>query len=86
VTRVVISGVDAALRPIQIRLVCDVTQHAGFGAGSEQSALGTLQYLDALEIGGIHVEIAAGHGNGLIVKISRHPGKAPDAARSLCTG
>jgi hypothetical protein len=43
---------------IDLGFVSDVANSPRLGAGTVQGALGTLKHLDALEIGGIDIEIA----------------------------
>src|SRR5207248_11156373 len=66
-----VTTVDIPIRHIQLRLVGDIAQHACLGASAEQCPLGALQDLDALEIRGVDVQVAAGQLAGLIVQIDR---------------
>src|SRR5262249_33687097 len=60
-SRGLVGGVDGPLRHVDLGLVGDVAKYTGLGAGAEQRSLRTLEHLDALEIGGIDVEVAAGY-------------------------
>ena len=64
-----VAGLDVALGHVELRLVGDVADHAGLGAGAEQRALRTFQHLDAIQVGGIDVEVAIRQLAGLIVQI-----------------
>ena len=80
--RITVSGhsvarLDISLGDIELRLVGDVADRAGFGAGSEQRALWTLQDFDTIYIGSIDVKIAIRKLAGLIVQIDRDIGIQP---------
>ena len=64
-----VARVHARFGHVELRLVRDVAQHARLRAGAEQGALRTLQYLDALEIRGVDVEIAARKLRGLLIEV-----------------
>src|ERR1700722_11987191 len=86
--RITVAGIDvphvrAAFGHVEFRFVRDVTQHTRLGAGAEQRALRPFEHFDALQIGGIDVEVAAGHLPRLLVEIDRYVGKAADDARTL---
>ena len=53
-------AVDVAFGLVELRLVGDVADHARLGARAEKRALRTLQHLDALQVGRVDVEVAAG--------------------------
>src|ERR1700730_3944046 len=86
VARVLVCGADVALRYVEVGLIRDIAQHAGFRAGSEQGALRTFEHFDTLEIRRIDVQIAARQGTGLIIEINCDIGKTADAAGSLRAG
>ena len=56
---------------LQIGLVRDVAHRAAHRACAEQGALRPGENFDALEIGGVHIKIAARRGRGSIVEIQR---------------
>ena len=69
VSRDPVPGLDVGLERIELGLVRDVADHAGLGAGTEQRALRTLQNLDAIEVGGVDVEVAIRELTGLIIEV-----------------
>ena len=80
-----IGGVDIRLDPIELRLVGDVAHHARLGACAEECSLGALEDLDALEIGGIDIEVTAGDLARLIVEVGRDVREAAGRAHTLET-
>ena len=78
-----VTGADVALGDVQLRLVREVADHAGLSAGAKQRALRALEDLDAFEVGGIDVEVAAGQLSRLLIQIDRNVGKAADDASRL---
>ena len=78
-----VAGVHRGFSHIELRLVGDVAHDASLRPRSEQRALRTLQYLDALEIGGVDVKIAAWKLRGLVVQIHRDVRERPENARRL---
>ena len=73
----------AALGDIELRLVRDVAQHAGQCATAEQRTLRALENLDALEVGGIDVEVTAGYLPRLLVEINGDRRERAGAAAPL---
>src|SRR6266480_148734 len=78
-----IGGADVRLDTIQPRLVGDVANHPCLGAGAEERPLRALEDLDALEVGGVDVEVAARNLPRLIVEISRDVREAAGRAHAL---
>ena len=66
-----VAGIDVAFGHIELRLVRDIADRAGLGAGAEQRALRTFQNLDAFEVGRIDVEVAIWQLTGLIIQVDR---------------
>src|SRR5439155_252574 len=64
-----VAGLDVRLGHVELRLVRDVADHAGLGAGAEQRALRTFQNLDAIEVRGVDVEVAIRELTGLVVQV-----------------
>ncbi len=64
-----VAGFDVPLGHVELWFVRDVADRAGLGAGTEQRSLRTLQNLDAIEIGGIDVEVAIRELPGLIIQV-----------------
>ena len=64
-----VAALDAALGDVELRLVGNVADHAGLGAGAEQRSLRALEYLDAIQIGGVDVEVAIWQLRGLVVQV-----------------
>src|SRR5260370_27289440 len=75
-----VADLDVALGRFELRSVGDVRDPPRLGAGPIQRALRTLENLDAIEIGGIDVEVAARELTGLIVQVDGDVG--PQAGRS----
>ena len=69
VRRDAVAGLDVRLGHVELRLVGDVADHAGLGAGAEQRALRTFQHLDAIQVGRVDIEVAVGQLSGLVVQI-----------------
>ena len=74
-----------ALGDVHLRLVGDVADDARLGAGAEQGALRAFQHLDTLEVGRIHVEVAARQLPGLVIQVDGDVGEAIDRAAGLGT-
>ena len=55
-----VAGRGVGLHLVEHWLVRDVTHDTGLRAGAEQRALRSLQHFDALEVGGVDVEVTAG--------------------------
>ena len=66
-----VAGVHRRLGHVELRLVGDVAQYARLRAGAEQRALRALEDLDALQVGGVDVEIAARQLRRLLVEVDR---------------
>ncbi len=64
-----VAGIDVPLGHIEFRFVRDVADDTGLGAGTEQGTLRTFQNLDAIDVGGIDVEVAIGELGGLIIQV-----------------
>jgi translation elongation factor EF-1beta len=67
-----VARLDVAFGDVELRLVGDVADDAGFGTGAEQRALRAFQNLDAVEVGGVDVEIAIRQLSGLVIEVNRH--------------
>src|SRR6266853_1956188 len=65
-----VAGLEVRLGHVEPRLVRDVTDHAGLGAGTEQRALRTFQNLDAIQVGGVDVQVAIRQLAGLVVEVN----------------
>src|SRR5450631_1843451 len=78
-----VTGFHVPLGHIELRLVRDVAHHAGLRAGTEQSALRAFEYFDALEVGGVDVEVARRQLAGLIVQVNGDVREAADGTARL---
>src|SRR5258708_6360247 len=78
-----IARVDAAFRNVDFRLVRYIAYHSRLCASAEERALRTFQYLDALEIHRIDVEVTRRQLSGLLVEVNCDVGKTSDATGSL---
>src|SRR5204863_8784122 len=78
-----VAGCGVSLHPVEVWLVRDVTHDTGLRTGAEERPLRPLQHFDALEFGGVDVEVTAGQLRVLIVEIDGDVGKGADHARSL---
>ena len=83
VCRRCVASVHHCFSHIELRLVCDVTHNTRLGARSEHGALRAFQYLNALEIGGVDVKIAAGKLRGLIIEVHRDARESTETTRRL---
>jgi hypothetical protein len=70
-----VAGLDIAFGDVELGLVGDVADHAGLGAGAEQRALRAFENFDALEVGGVDVEVAGRQLAGLIVQVDGDVGE-----------
>ena len=68
---------DPGGKTLEIGLGGDQSHVAGLGAGAEQGALGAGKHFHPFQVRGVDIEIAAGLGNRLLVKIQRHVGGQP---------
>ena len=74
---------NAPLGHVELRLVRDVANDAGLGARTEQRPLGPFKDLDALQVGRVDIQVAAGQLPGLLVQIDGNVRKAVDRAAGL---
>ena len=77
-----VTAFGAPLGDVQLRLVGDVAQRAGFGAAAEQGSLRALQHLDALHVDHVDVKVAARKAQRRLieVKVATFGNGAIDAA------
>ncbi len=78
-----IAGIDSAFGDVELRLVGDIANHAGFRARAEQRPLRALEDLDALEIRRVDIEIASRQLCGLVIKVHRDVGEITDGPAAL---
>ena len=78
-----VAGRSRAFRHTLLGLVGDVTQHARLGAGAEEGALRAFQHFDALQVRGVHVEVAAGDLGGLVIEVHGHVRPLADRSGTL---
>ena len=64
-----VAAFDVRLGHVELRFVRDVADHASLGASTEQRALRTLQHLDAIQVGGVDVEVTIRELTGLIIQV-----------------
>ena len=74
---------NARLGLVELRLVRDIADDAGLSSCAEQRSLGPLKHLNALEIGCVHIQVAAGQLTGLLVQIDGNVREAVDRAAGL---
>ena len=74
-----VAALDVRLDLVELGLVGDVADDARLGTGAVESALRTLQDLDAVQVRGVDVEIAVGQLAGLVVQVDGDVG--PQAGR-----
>ncbi len=75
-----------ALEAVELGLVGDVADRAGLGTAAEQRALRAFEHFDALEVGGIDVEVARRELQRLVVEIQRDVGEVADRRARLAAG
>src|SRR5207253_597412 len=78
-----VSGLDARLDLIELRLVGDVADHTRLGARAEERPLRAFQHLDAIQVSGVDIEVAVGELAGLVVEVDGDVGPRPRRATPL---
>ncbi len=66
-----VAGLEVRLGHVELRFVRDIANHAGFGAGTEQRSLRSLQNLDAIQVDRVDVQVAIRELTGLIIQVDR---------------
>src|SRR5207247_3105374 len=74
---------DAALGDLDLRLVRDVAEHTAECAATEKRPLRDFEDLDALEVGRIDIQIAAGQLSRLLVEVNGDRRKRAGGAAAL---
>ncbi len=83
VVRPTVARFDVGARRIDVGLVVDVADCAGFGPAAEERSLRTLKHLDAIKVDRVDVDVARRELHGLFVKIDRDVWEVGDRGARL---